>query len=317
MTSHQKLSRSVDGVLLPGLDGSNPLGFLAAMGVLRLAQEFGDGPVSMKWTPWAGTWVPAICAGSEQALDQNALLDALCDHLANDIAAHPAQLLERLATDDGMARRQVFCDHLDHTAGNARTLADWLAAFASDLAPVDAINQLQTTRRDYYYGNLTSIIEGTDVNHLRRSLFSPWDYSDPLDNQSLHLDPSEDRRHALQWNKPAGDPDRKKAGGMLGANRLAIEAIPLFTSLPEDGTLRTVGFTGNRSSNTRWTWPLWSAKLTLPVVWSLLLSPELQDDVMKPRDVAMLRERGVVAVYRTNRILVGKTPNFTPPRRIA
>jgi CRISPR-associated endonuclease/helicase Cas3 len=320
MTSRQKLSRSVDGLLLPGLDGSNPLGFLAAMGVLRLTHEFGAGPVSMKWTPAAGTWVPTIYTGSDQALVEDALLDALCDHLANDIAGHPAQLLARLATDDRTRRRRVFLDQLDQTAGNARTFSDWLAALASDFAPADAINQLQTTRKDYHYGNLTSIIKGTDIHHLRRSLFSPWDYADPLDNQSLHLDPSEDRRHAHQWNKPAGDPDRKKAGGMLGANRLAIEAIPLFTSLPEDGTLRTVGFTGNRSTNTRWTWPLWSAKLTLPVVWSLLLLPELQGDATKPDDVATLREmreRGIVAVYRTNRIVVGKTPNFTPPRRIA
>lgn len=104
---------------------------------------------------------------------------------------------------------------------------------------------------------------------------------------------------------------------MLGANRLAIEAIPLFTSFPEAGTLRTVGFTGNRSTNTRWTWPLWNVAIPLQVVQSLLLLPKLQQDSIKGDEIAMLRETGVVAIYRTQRILVGKTPNFTPARRIA
>lgn len=103
---------------------------------------------------------------------------------------------------------------------------------------------------------------------------------------------------------------------MLGANRPAIEAIPLFTSLPEHDWLRTVGFTGNRSTNTRWTWPLWSAEISLPVVRLLLLAPELQAETPDINDMMRLRARGVIAAYRTKRIPVGKTPNFTPARCI-
>ena len=321
MTNHATPQGDSNNALpLPGLDGANPLGFLAALGVFRVLTNAPEvAPVRMKWTPSKGTLVPAIRGSSEQALNQDALLRVVCKGLANDIAKHPAQLLDVLgnAIDDENKRRRVFLDQFDQTAGNDRTLADWLAALASDFAPADAINQLQTTRRDYYFGTLASVIKETKIDHLCRSIFHPWDYADPLDNQSLHLDPGEDRRHAHQWNKPAGDLDRKKSGGMLGANRLAIEAIPLFTSFPEDGGLRTVGFTGNRSTNTRWTWPLWSIDIALPVVRSLLLLPELQGDPPNPAEIAMLRERGIVAIYRTNRILVGKTPNFTPTRRIA
>lgn len=311
------------GLLLPGLDGTNPLGFLAALGVFRvLANCRGADSVHMKWSPSGGTWVPMINTGSVNTSDQDAILDALCEGLAKGIDAHPAQLLDKLKNtgDDNPDRRSVFMDVLsqcDPSAATGRAWTDWLAAVASDIAPADAINQLQTARRDYYYRNLASVIEKTTRDHLRRSLFQSWDYADPLDNQSLHLDPSEDRRHALQWNQPAGDPDRKKSGGMLGANRLAIEAIPLFTSIPEGRTLRTIGFTGNRSTDTRWTWPIWSVGITLSVVRSLLLLPELQQESPKPAEVAAMQARGVVAVYRTYRILVGKTPNFTPARRIA
>ena len=104
---------------------------------------------------------------------------------------------------------------------------------------------------------------------------------------------------------------------MLGANRLAIEAIPLFASVPEDDGLHTIGFTGNRSTNTRWTWPIWSVEIGLQVVRSLLAMPVLQVEKLTSEQKDKLHDTGIVAAFRTNRILVGKTPNFTPARRIA
>lgn len=320
MTTHIMPTRNandnLDGLLLPGLDGTNPLGFLAALGVTRmLTDKNGAGQVHMKWTSSGGTLVPMIHVVSDSALDQDMILNGLCDGLANNITNHPAQILDKLKTNHQQNFTEIF-KQCDQTGANDRMRADWLAAVASNVTPADAINQLQTARRDYYFKNLQSVIEKTTRDHLRRVLFCPWNYSDPLDNQSLHIDPSEDRRHAHQWNKPSGDPDRKKSGGVLGANRLAIEAIPLFTSLPEGDTLRTIGFTGTRSTDTRWTWPLWSVDITLPVIRSLLLLRELQQESPKRNEVAAMRERGIVAVFRTRRILVGKTPNFTPAQCI-
>jgi CRISPR-associated endonuclease/helicase Cas3 len=308
------------GLLLIGLDGSNPLGFLAALGLLRvLISAFGPRQLRMKWSPSVGTWVPAIHSSSHPSLDQDALLDVLCERLPNHIENHPVRLLDELDSSKANmdARRRIFTDRIEQSAGADRTQTDWLAALASDIAPPDATNQLQTARRDYYFGNLKSVIQHSKRAHLRRSLFHLWDYADPLDNQSLHLDPSEDRRHAHQWNKPAGDPDRRSSGGMLGANRLALEAIPLFTSLPEGGKLRTVGFTGSSSANTRWTWPIWRVFLDMESIASLLKLGELQAEVFNRQQRLDLRERGIVAAYRTRRILVQKTPNFTPVNRVA
>jgi hypothetical protein len=316
-TNPEAPAKPRDGLLLPGLDGTNPLGFLAALGLLRVLSEsriFGG--LGMSWAPAGGTWVPVLHATGDPSLDENSLLTLLIERLVTDIDDHPAKLLDEFknASDDPKYRRKVF---EDVASGNDRIRMDWTSSLASDFAPADSINQLQTARRDYFYGNVTSVISRTTCEHLRRSIFHPWDYADALDNQSLHLDPSEDRRHAHQWNKPAGDPNRKSRGGMLGANRLALEAIPLFPSFPEAGTLRTVGFTGNRSTNTRWTWPLWSLKISLPLVRSLLSLEFLQNETLEPNDLAMLRAQGLVAVYRTRRILVEKTPNFTPALRIA
>jgi CRISPR-associated endonuclease/helicase Cas3 len=306
-----------DGLLLPGLDGSNPLGFLAALGLFRvLDQSCGPGELRMSWVSSGGTWAPVLHSTADPGLEENAILTSLTERLINAIEDHPANLLSQLdsASDDRRARRRLI---QDVAAGTDRTRMDWTSALASDFASPDSINQLQTTRRDYFFGNLASVIRRTNREHLRRAIFHSWDYSDALDNQSLHLDPSEDRRHAHQWNTPAGDPDRKARGGMLGANRLALEAVPLFPSFPEANTLRTVGFTGTRSTNTRWTWPLWSVRLSLPIVRSFLGSAVLQKDPLQGADIASLKAQGIVAVYRTRRILVGKTPNFTPAQCIA
>ncbi len=304
-----------DGLLLPGLDGTNPLGFLAALGLFRVIDASNDpGQIRLRWTSANGTWVPALI-GSD--LSQESLPQLLMDKLSEKIDEHPVRILNDLSVDDPTPRFDLFQQHAQDARANSRTDTDWLAALASDIIPSSAINQLQTTRRDYFYGNLSSVIERTKIEHLRRAIFAPWDYADPLDNQSLHLEPSEDRRHAHQWNKPAGDPDRKKTGGMLGANRLAIEAFALFSSLPNGDALRTIGFTGQRSHNTRWTWPIWNVPLSLPVVWSLLMLPELQHEKVSFDACERMRRRGIVAALRTSRILVGKTPNFTPAQSIA
>ncbi|TAM61185.1 MAG: hypothetical protein EPN49_07560 [Rhodanobacter sp.] len=305
-----------EGTLLTGLDGTNPLGFLAAIGLFRAIDDVAHypGQARLQWSPCNGTWVPRITG---LRLDPASLLDLLEATLVKKIDQHPIYVLDKLGSDDPIQRTSLFRQSARELDVDHRIRADWLTALASDVVPAAAINQLQTTRRDYYFGNLTSVIACTTREHLDRAIFHAWDYADPLDNQSLHLDPSEDRRHAHQWNKPAGDPDRKNSGGMLGANRLAIEALVWFSSLPEGDILHTVGFTGRRSRNTRWTWPIWNIPLGASTIRSTLTLAELQAKDVSPNAANQLRCRGVVAAFRTARILVGKTPNFTPAQRVA
>lgn len=309
---------SPEGLLLSGIDGSSTLAFLAALGVLRTLDEAAAGAdVRMHWVPCGTAWTPVISGGGAPPTDA-ALLDTFDEVLVSSIDTHPARLLAALsdAKEDLNRRRAIFVNLATGHPNEAAKLA-WLAALASDAVPAAATNQLQTARRDYFYGNLTSVVANCTREHLQRTLFCRWDYADPLENQSLHLDPTEDRRHAHQWSQPSGDPERKRAGGMLGANRLAIEAFPLFVSVPEGDTLRTIGFTGTRASDTRWTWPIWKTPLSVSVVRSLLTLPDLQAESPDSQMRMSLRERGVMAVFRTRRILVGKTPNFTPARCIA
>lgn len=311
-------SSSHNGLLLPGLDGTNPLGFLAALGVLScVSQIHGKFAVRMGWVTANATWVPHILFENKVCFKEAHLLDELEQFLVRDRSLHPADLYEKLQIQSNCSKRQFFQNVLNHANLQNRKTVDFLSAIASDITPDDAICQIQTTRRDYHLGNIDSILSQSNREHLRRSLFQTWDYSDPLDNQSLHLDPTEDRRHAYQWNRPSGDPNKKRFGGMLGANRLAIEAISMFTSFPCAEKLATLGFRGVRSDDTFWTWPIWKPPIQIEMIRSILGIRELQADIINSSSRNYLKELGVIAVYRTQRILVEKTPNFTPPMRIA
>lgn len=281
-------------LVLKGLDAANPLAFLAALGTLRsLERAWSDRKVKMRWVQHAGAWRPVITVADGEPCSEDDCLQALEDCLANRFEEHPLKQLETK----------------DTTNWDPYTVTSyWTSALRSDLAP-EATSQLQTVRRDYFIGNLKSIIQSTTKEHLQRALFKQWDYADALDNQSLHLDPTEDRRHAYQWSKPSGDPARKTAGGMLGANRLAVEALPLFQAFASGDKLMTRGFRGTRTDNTRWTWPIWTGALTCDVIMSLLALEVLQEESLDPRT---LTASGVATAYRCRRILVEKTPNFTP-----
>ncbi|HET7632316.1 MAG TPA: hypothetical protein VFK16_08385 [Gemmatimonadaceae bacterium] len=305
-----------DGLLLPGLDGANPLGFLAAVGLFRtVALMEGPDSARLQWEPGWGTWIPRLgCA----ATSASAVLELMDQHLIKDFQDHPLSSVYAIHQMDSPAhRRDSIKQYAAAVTCQDRTIADWLAAVTSDAVPPEANNQLQTVRRDYFQRTLTTVMANTTREHLERAIFQRWLYADALENQSLHIDPSEDRRHAYQWHKPSGDPDRKRSGGMLGANRLAIEALPLFVSLPEGMRLHTLGFAGFRSKDTRWTWPIWDRPLTFSVTSSLLTLPELQEVEFSRAAVRGLRERGVGAVFRSRRILVAKTPNFAVAECIA
>jgi len=284
------------GLILTGLDGSNPLAFLAALGSLRmLTLALPDHEVRMSWVQHVGAWRPKM--DTSRSLDDQSLLDSLDGALSVNNEDHPMyRVLENTQEPSAWVGGE----------------SDWFTALASDVNP-DATSQLQTVRRDYFKGNVSNIIQKTTRAHVERALFHIWDYSDALDNQSLHFDPSEDRRHAYQWATPSDDRARKKVGGMLGANRLAMEAWPLFQAVPRGERLQTLGFSGTRADNTWWTWPIWEVSIGERVVASLLALAELQLDTPTG---GKLRSQGVSVAYRCRRILVGKTPNFTPAKPV-
>lgn len=305
-------------VPLPGLDGANPLAFLAAVGLLVSCDELSGaadcpewlkGSVALSWGSGGDPHIPVLHL-SGTLPSATALADFLAERLARSPDNHAAKwVVAILSKRDSDWTKDVRAGCRLRQPADRRAL-DWVTALLCDALP-ECTSQLQTVRRDYLLGNLRSIMQRTTADQLSRALFQPWDYADALDNQSLHWEPGEDRRHAYQWHMPSGDPNRKQRGGMLGANRLALEAWPLFPSFAERDRTTTRGFKGTRATDTYFSWPLWGQPLSRDAVASFLGLPTIQEKKEIAR--AEILCLGITTAFRLQRIVVGKTPNFTTP----
>jgi CRISPR-associated endonuclease/helicase Cas3 len=306
----------------PGLDGTNPLGFISSLGSLRmLDQHFGPRRVLMKWMLSGSTWVPAFAIERDderaEKIDSRVLARLIFEEMKGQKSPHPALVWETFLAKAGTTVGILFSQAGKEYPKN-HSLCSYLTAIGTDMVSTcqkeTEDNQLRLTRSDYFIGNLRTILENTKVLHIEKALLRPWDYSDPVAGQSLRLDPGEDRRHAYQWSEPTSDNSRNSTGGVLGANRLVIEAYPFFQSAVAGGRLRTSMFKGRSSVDTYFTWPIWNVPISSEVVQSLLRITEFQQDEIDPE---MIRERGFAAIFRSKRLTIGKNVAFAPSRQIA
>lgn len=301
-------------VLLSGIDGANPLGFLAALGALRTLSS-GPADVRLFWRKHANAWRPVLTA--DGAIAQEELVGHLHAELAMSIPVDVFAL-----GDNPSVPLDVFRPYAQASAEAAlngdRTRADFAAAFAGE-HPVDkdgkvpdtALRTMSGAGHQHFLKFMRNFIEQVRPEHLQKTLFDPWRYDDPVQNMTLRWDPSDDSRYALRWSDPSGDPDRKSIGSMWGANRLAIEALPLFPTLPTHRQLETVGFHTQGARKTHWTWPIWGAPAGVDTVRSLLDMADVHRSNRPGVPPTGLGARGIVEVYRSRRLTTGKFRNFT------
>lgn len=319
-------------LLLVGLRADNPLAFLAALGTLRAAAAaFEHSTVRMRWRLSSGAWTPALYlrGGQGQAavegLDEDALVVRLHDWMSRSSGRRAFAIADDLTLSPQAFRGVSATAVADATPGD-RAFVDFIAAFGSDAAELrengkasgkiadTAFRTMSGAGHQHLLGFMRTLADDVGTDHLRRTLFAPWRYDDPLESHSMRWDPIDDVRYALRWRDSSGDPERKRSGTMWGANRLAIEALPLLPTMPTERLgLATVGFSVSKAEGAAWTWPVWSDWCTVDVVGSVLALRELQG-ANPPR--ATLARMGVCEVFRCYRIRQGKYRNFTPARAV-
>ncbi|MDW8352021.1 MAG: hypothetical protein RML99_08930 [Anaerolineae bacterium] len=298
---------------LTGPNGANPLGFLCALGTLRtLSHAWPSSEVKMKWKQCGAAWRPILRAehadldGKDEAGQKDVIVNAIFKELGN-VQGHPAfrwddthNIPPQDYRDYSIQARDLFFN------GNHRP-AEWAAALACDaIVSDDAVNDtafrtMSGQGHQHFLKQMRSLQERLQPGHIDEALFG-WKYQDKRLN--LRFDPSEDRRHALQWKNPEKDTILT----VWGANRLAAEGLPLFPVFPAKGNkLKTVGFRGSGKDDAFWTWPLWDAFLSISVVRTILALPALQAE-RPPR--AELSPLGIIEVYRSQRINVGRYRAF-------
>lgn len=296
-------------ITLTGLDGGNPLAFLAALGIFRTFSNTRPAQsVKLSWTNAGTSWNPVLHL-HEQTTKEN-LLAELHEALRS-MANHPALTFsnnlriphqqfrklaeEALAADDSVAQEFVCAFGCDAIIDEKGDIED------------TALRTMSGAGHQHFLKFMNELAKTTEVTHLEEALFGPWRYQDI--GPSLRFDPLDDRRYALRWKNPSQD----ASTSVRGANRLAIEGIPLFPTLPVGSRLETTGFTGHKSNNTFWTWPIWEHPISLDPCRSLLSSATFAEPSSA---LSALRSRGIAAVFRSQRITIGKFRNFTPARAV-
>jgi len=134
---------------------------------------------------------------------------------------------------------------------------------------------------------------------LEAALFKSWVRTDCT--QSFRWDPVEDRRYALRFEDPSGE----KGLTVHGANRLASLALPLLPVAPkrERGEVRIYAVATNWYVAALYVqWPIWSRPASLRSITTMLAG--CGSDEAYPG-------LGILEMYRSERISVGKFLNFT------
>jgi hypothetical protein len=193
---------------------------------------------------------------------------------------------------------------------------DWVAALGCDWPDEDhvihdtAFRTLYGASRQDFFSTMLQLSgragdgsRGTSLVQLRNALLAPWKYEDA--KGGMRWDTAEDRHHSLRRLDPTDSkaPIRTERG----ANRLAIEALPLFPTAPAQDGLQTCGF---REQDGRYfvSWPVWTCHLSMDALKTLLTHPEITHD--NPRH-EILEPLGVEDVFRSERILKGRQRNFS------
>ncbi|WP_417736102.1 hypothetical protein [Rosistilla oblonga] len=309
-----------------GIDGANPLGFLAALGTLRaLSIIYPDDQVQLAWKVIDGAWRPILSVAHDQLSPET-----LCGDLAECLASPPQMpLLESDELGDNLTIAPEtfrwlgnrFLDEANRGDRHALASLDFLAAFGTDAAHQPhskdrklmqdtALRTMSGAGHQHFIKFMRAIIENTTADHLRRTLFNRWTYEDEGRGTNLRWDPIDDRRYAMRWKNPSSD----AAVTMRGANRLAIEALPLFATAPIARQLETTGFRVRRGAF--WSWPIWDQPLNLDVVRSTLQIAAISDLDTATKD-NNLSALGIQTIYRSQRITVDKFRNFTPAQPVS
>lgn len=321
--------------VLTGLDGANPLAFLAALGTLRtLTTAWPDREVRMGWTTSLGAWRPFLRI--EPAVDQETIVETVNTHVSRTDDLFPSKLRADSEAAGPHSSRgapkwrdklrfpcTVFAEHARvgarNSAWNAREELDAMAALASDAVvdQADGIDVAQRTLFDFTAGQQSfmdqfdKLAQAVEATHIRNALFGPWSYTaDP--GVSLRWDPiDEGRQYALLAIDPTAS--RNPIVSVPGANLLAASGLVFFPVVPGKNRAEQPGI-GRFDSRRAFRWPIWESAVPSHTIRSLLCLDEIREDAP---DHAILRSMGIPMVYQSRIVMPsGRYRNFTPAQAV-
>ncbi len=259
-------------VVLAGIDGSNPLGFLAALGLLRLVPSarlafLDDGSFRARLEGTDAT-ADELAACIKADVDTGGAADAPW-RFTYTKAATKKQDAQEVADlkPPPEAFKQFLARAVAAWRAGHRESADYAAAYATDVA-VDGKGNTKptafhfTAAQQTFLGAVEGIRAGLTLDWIRASLFEGHA---ERPGSNLRWDPGAERNWALMANNPSGEGTRVDAP----MEWLAFRGLPLLPSFPRGARVATTGVTG-RGEEMAFTWPLWRIPASLPTARSLL-----------------------------------------------
>lgn len=263
-----------DELVLSGFDGTNPLGYLAALGTLRVLSEHGA-DVKLGWR-LLDAWRPFLQlrgADRDEVLD---LLDRDADSWRN--GAPELELAYEKTTKSGTrsiyelkpppSKFQEFASSARAAAlSGSRRWADHAAAYAAahEQRGVDNSGNTKPTALHFAAGNqlfldaVRKLVAEIHRGDLEEAVFGPWTYARTLPNLGWDVLAGE-RDYALR----ATDPSNDKKVGVPGADWLGFRGMAFFPVVLRAGAAATTGFEGGGKRYT-FHWALWDRPISANV----------------------------------------------------
>lgn len=260
--------------LFRGLNAENPLGFLAALGVLRALDDHARrSALQAPRLSFVDVGYPAASVRSTLGRDEvtTALLEDAAlvaddpilrlayDSEGNGSAPDMKEVFRDLKPSPALARQALL-----EAAEHSRRSADLAAAVFSDLVQDNNGNTKPTALhftagQQQFLEMLDELRSGLSPYFLSEALDGPW--KEAFDLPSLSWDSTAARQYALR----AVNPSSQKRGTVAGANWLAAVGLTLLPVVARNDVLRTTGVRGGWKDGS-FTWPIWDAPATCPTV---------------------------------------------------
>jgi hypothetical protein len=249
----------VSRIQLSGVDGSNPLGFLAALGLLRIV------PGAKLGFSDDGSFCAFVDVFNENETDVATFIseDAKAAEAENapwrftyikaaSKKQGPQEVADLKPPPHEFKRFLSICVEA-WLLGNEEA-AGYAAAYGTDVA-VDGKGNTKPTAFHFTAAQQTFL---GAVENIRASITHEWVKKSLFEGHgekpgsNLRWDPSSERNWALMANNPSGDGTRVDAP----LEWLAFRGLPLLPSFPIGKRIITTGIAG-RGVEMSFTWPLW------------------------------------------------------------
>ena len=316
-------------VTLTGLDGSTPLGLMAALGTLRVLDDhyrkLGMSAPRLSWregSPW-----PAVLHGVDSiesvmatvAEELPSWLTELAftfsydkkNGLPPEMSVPAGKTVRDLkAKPKGMRWLLETCAQQASThkgAARDHRSARQVAAYASELV-TDNNGRSKPTAFHFtagtqtFLGAVAAIHEAVSQNSeddLHEALVGPWTRTRKVKTLGWDtLGGFSARMYALRARNPSGDP----RPGIPGAEWLAFVGLSFFPVAARGGKLTTTCVKGGWKDSV-FTWPLWSVPASADTISALLLSfqpPKGDAPAARAQHHQRRAARGIMAVFAAN-----------------